>query len=166
MEARWIPVLVGGRAPFFDVFLCLVSVCVLLRKTWRWRLPEDGIRSSPSSPRSGGAYSVVGRCVEVCLRRISLDLIGVPSDLRFSSSVMVSALVRWFFGALARRLPVSLLQQALLQQVLPGSAERGARTATRLRLARVLVVVARRSKDLFVIFITFEILCTDVEDYK
>jgi hypothetical protein len=78
---------------------------------------------------------------------------------------MVAALVRWSFGALARRLPVCLLQQALLRQALPGSGDGGARTAARLRLVLVSVVVARWSNDLFVIFITFRHLCTTVDDY-
>jgi hypothetical protein len=43
----------------------------------------------------------------------------------------------------------------LLQQALPGLSEGGARTEARLRFAQVLVVVARWSKGLFVIFIIF-----------
>ena len=64
--------------------------------------------------------------------------IGYLSDLRFSSSVVVVVLVRWSYGNLARRLPDCLLQQGL-----PCSDEGGAMTAVRLRLAPVLVVVAR-----------------------
>ena len=115
--------------------------------------------------------------MEVCLRRISRDSVGAglrwicldpvfvrlrlgvyrfdPSDLRLSSSAMVAALVRWSYGALARRLPDCLLQQGL-----PGSGEGGAMTAARLRLAPVLVVVARWSMDMVVIFIISVILCT------
>jgi hypothetical protein len=78
---------------------------------------------------------------------------------------MVAALVRWSFGALARQLPVFLLQQALLRQALPDSGDGGARTEARLRLALVFVVVARWSSDLFVIFITFGTLCIVVDDY-
>jgi hypothetical protein len=78
---------------------------------------------------------------------------------------MVSALVRWSFGALARRLSVCLLQQAILRQALPGSGDEGMRTVARLRLALVSVVVARWSSDLIVIFITFGILYTVVDDY-
>ena len=78
---------------------------------------------------------------------------------------MVAALVRWSFGALARRLPVCLLQQALLRQALPDSGDGGARTAERLRLALVFVVVPRWSNDLFVIFITFRIFYTTADDY-
>jgi hypothetical protein len=33
----------------------------------------------------------------VCLRRISLDLVVVSSDLRFSFAARVAALVRWSF---------------------------------------------------------------------
>jgi hypothetical protein len=64
---------------------------------------------------------------------------------------MVAALVRWSFGALARRLLVCLLQQVLLRQALPGFGDGGVRTAARLRLALVSVVVARWSIDLIVI---------------
>jgi hypothetical protein len=78
---------------------------------------------------------------------------------------MVAALVRWSFGALARRLPVCLLQQALLRQALPGFGDGGARTAARLRLVLVFVVVARWSNNLSVIFITYRLLCTAIDDY-
>ena len=71
------------------------------------------------------------------------------SDPRYSSSAAVAVLVRWSYGALARRLP-----DCLLQQVLPGSGEGEAMIAARLRLASVLVVVARWSTDLDVIFIS------------
>ena len=150
--------------------LKFVRVCVLLRKTRRWRLPEDGIKVSPPSPRFGGASSIVGGRVEVCLRRIyprwiCLDLVVVrlcscvfrldPFDLRYSSSAAVAVLVRWSYGALARRLP-----DCLLQQVVPDSGEGGAMMATRLRLASVLVVVARWSTDLGVIFIISDIRYT------
>ena len=105
--------------------------------------------------------SLVG--VEVCLRRIYLwwicsDLVVVrlcscvfgldTSDLRYSSSTAVAVLVRWSYGALVRRLP-----DHLLQQVVPDSDDGGAMTAVRLRLASVLVVVARWSMDLDVVFI-------------
>ena len=82
-----------------------------------------------------------------------------------SSLATVAAPVRWSFVALARRLPVCLLQQALLRQALPGSGDGGARTAARLRLVLVVVVVVRWSTDLFVIYITFRLLCTIVDDY-
>jgi hypothetical protein len=78
---------------------------------------------------------------------------------------MIVALVRWFFGTLARRFPVSLLQQALLREALPGSGDGGASTMARLRLALVFIVVARWSSDLFVIFITFKTPCTADDDY-
>ena len=144
-----------------------VRVCVLLRKTRRWRLPEDGIKVSPPSPRSGGASSIAGGRVEVCLRLIyprwlCSDLVVVrlcscvfrldPFDLRYSSSAAVAVLVRWSYGALARRLP-----DCLLQQVVPDSGDGGAMTAARLRLASVLVVVARWSMDLDVIFIISDV---------
>ena len=83
-------------------------------------------------PRSDGASSAVVWRVEVCLRRISRDLVGAglrwicldpvfvrlrlgvymfdPSDLRLSSSAMVATLVRCSYGALARRLTDCLLQ--------------------------------------------------------
>ena len=169
MGARWILAKAGGRAPLLVVPSRFIRVCVLLRKTRRWRLPEDGIKVSPPSPRSGGASSIVGGRVEVCLRWICLwwicsDLFVVrlcscvfrldPSYLH-SSSATVVVLVRWFYGALARRLP-----DCLLQQCLPGSDEGGAMTAARLRLAPVLVVVARWSTDMVVILITFFVLCT------
>jgi hypothetical protein len=73
---------------------------------------------------------------------------------------MVAALVRWSFEALARRLPVCLLQQAL-----PGSGDGGVRTTARLRLALVSIVVVRWSSDLIVFFFTFGIICTVVNDY-
>ena len=78
---------------------------------------------------------------------------------------MFDAVVRLSFVALARHLPVRLLQQALLRQALPGSGDGGARTAACLRLALVTLVVARWSIDLFVIFTTFDPLCTAIDDY-
>ncbi len=77
------------------------------------------------------------------------------SNLQLSSSAMVAAPVCWSFGALARRLP-----DCLLQQVVPGSGDGGAMTAARLRLAPVLVVVARWSTNMIVICINFIVLCT------
>ena len=119
--------------------------------------------------------------MEVCLRRISWDSVGAGlrwisldpvfvclrscgsrfdlSNLQLSSSAMVAAPVCWSFGALARRLPDCLLQQGL-----PGSGDGGVMTAARLRLAPVLVVVARWSIDLVVIFITSCVLCTSMID--
>ena len=108
--------------------------------------------------------------MEVCLRRIyprwiCSDLVVVrlcscvfrldPSDLRFSSSAVVVVLLRWSYGALARRLPDCLLQQGL-----PSSNEGGTMTAAHLWLAPVLVVVARWSMDLDVIFIISSVRCT------
>jgi hypothetical protein len=170
MAARWIPILAGGRALFSDVSSSFGRVCVLLRKTRRRRLPEDGIRFSPPRPHPGGVSSIVGGCVEMCLRQICpwwirSDLVIVhlcscvfrldPSDLRYSSSAAVAVLLRWSYGALARR-----LSDCLLQQVLPGADEGGAMTAARLRLVSVLVAVARWSTDLDVIFIIYSIRCT------
>ena len=148
----------------FRFFSSFVRVCVLLRKARRRQLPVDGIMVSPPSPRSGDASSIIGGRVEVCLRQICLwwifsDLVIVrlrscvfgldPSDLRYFSSAAVAVLGCWSYGALARRLPDFLLQQCLL-----GSVEGGAMTAARLRLASVLVVVARWFTDLDVIFIS------------
>jgi hypothetical protein len=90
-----------------------------------------------------------GSCLCSCVYRLD------HSDLRFSSSATVVVLVRWSYGALARRLPDCLLQQGL-----PGSNEGGAKTAARLRLALVLVVVGRWSMDLDVFFFTSGVLCT------
>ena len=106
--------------------------------------------------------------MEVCLRRISWDSVGAGlrwisldpvfvclrscgsrfdlSDLQLSSTAMVPALVCWSFGALVRQLPDCLLQQGL-----PGSGDGGVMTVARLRLAPVLVVVARWFTDLDVI---------------
>jgi hypothetical protein len=137
---------------------------------------EVRIRSSPLYPGSGGASRADGGRVESCAQRISRDPIGfrihlcgfrsVSFDLRLSSLALVAALVRWSFGALARRLPACLLQQALLRKALPGSDDGGVRTAARQRLTLVPVVVARWSSDLIIIFITFGILCTVVDDYR
>ena len=170
MEARCISAKAGGRAPFLVISFSFARVCVLLRKTRRRRLPEDGIKVSPPSPHFGGASSTVGGRVEVCLQRIYLwwvcsDLVVVRlrsrvfgldlSDLRYSLSAVVAVLVRWSNWALARRLP-----DCLLQQVVPDFGDGRVMTAARLRLASVLVVVARWSTDLDVIFIIFGIRCT------
>ena len=171
MGARWILPRAGGRAPFSVVFSCLVRVCVMLRKARRWRLPEDGIKVFPPSPRSGGVSSIVGGRVEVCLRQIYLwwicsDLVVVrprscvfgfdPSGLCYFSSAMIAVLGCWSYGALARRLP-----DCLLQQVVPGSGGGGAMTAARLRFASVLVVVARCSTNLDVFFFLVSLYCHD-----
>ena len=118
----------------------------------------------------------VGGRVEACPRRIYLwwicsDLVVVrlrscvfglnPSNLCYSSSAAVVVLVRWSYGALARRLP-----DCLLQQVVPGSGDGGAMTAARLRLASVLVVIARWSTDMVVILITSVVLCTAMIEDK
>ena len=116
MEAEWISAHAGGRVPLSYFFSSFVRVYVLFRKARRRRLPEDGIKVSPSSPRSGDVCSIIGGRVEMCLRRICLwwicsDLFVVrlrscifrldPFDLH-SSSAAVAVLVRWFHGALAR----------------------------------------------------------------
>ena len=167
MGARWIPALVGGRAPFSGASSSFARVRVLLKKTRRRRLLEDGIRFFPPSPHPNGVSSIVGGCVEVCLRRISRDLVGGclwwirsdlvfvrlcscvfrldSSDLKLSSSAAVAVLGCWSYGTLARRLPDSLLQQ-----VLPGSAEGWVMTAG---LDLVIIVVARWSTNPDVIFI-------------
>ena len=110
--------------------------------------------------------------MEVCLRRIYLwwicsDLIVVRlrscvfgldlSDLRYSSSASVAVLVRWSYGTLARR-----LHDCLVQEVVPDSGDGGAMTAARPRLASVLVLVARWSMDLDVIFIISDVRCTAI----
>jgi hypothetical protein len=79
------------------------------------------------------------------------------------SLVIVAALVRWFFGTLARGLLICVLQQTLLQQTLLGSGDGGPRTAACLRLAIVFVVAAKWLKVLS--FITFGLDCTVVDDY-
>lgn len=77
-----------------------------------------------------------------------------PSDLSFSSSAVAVVLMRWSYGALARR-----LSDYLLQQVVPGFSKGGAMTAARLRLASVLVVVARWSMNLDIIFTISGVRC-------
>jgi hypothetical protein len=66
-------------------------------------------------------------------------------------------LILW---ALARQYRVCLFVTTFARPV-----DRGVRTATRLRLKLVYVVVATWSKTLFVIFIIFQIICTSVDDY-
>ena len=89
--------------------------------------------------------------VHVCSCVFRLD----PFDLKFSSSVVVAVLGCWSYGTLARR-----LLNCLLQQVVPSSGEGGAMTAALLRIVLVLVVVARWSMNLDVIFIISGIHCT------
>jgi hypothetical protein len=77
-------------------------------------------------------------CSDLVVVRLRSCVFGLdPFDLRYSSSTAVAVLVRWSYGALARRLP-----DGLLQQVLPDFGDGGAMTEARLRLASVLVVVA------------------------
>ena len=128
--------------------------------------------SSTFYPRADGTNSAIKGCVEVYLCRNSPDSVGAglqwfcldpiflrlrlaaymfdPSDLRLSLTTMV-AMVRQFYGALVRG-----LLDCLLQQDLPGSGERGAMTAVRLRLAPVLVVLAMWSMNLIVILLPQE----------
>ena len=89
--------------------------------------------------------------VRLCSCVFRLD----PFDLRYSSSAAVAVLVRWSYGALARRLP-----DGLIQQVVPDSGKGGAMTAARLRLASVLVVPARWFTDQDVIFLFFGVCFT------
>ena len=164
METEWISALSGGRAPFLDLFSSFVRDCILLRKARRRRLPEDEINVSPPSLCSGVASSTIGGRVEVRLRQICLwwicsDLFVVrlcscvfrldPFDLH-SLSATIAVLVCWSYGVLAQR-----LSDCQVQQGLSGFGERGAMIAARLRLALVLVVVARWSMNLDVIFIIY-----------
>jgi hypothetical protein len=48
-----------------------------------------------------------------------------------------------------------------LRQVLPGSGDGGVRMVECLQLALVFLVIARWSKDLFIIFMTFRVVCTE-----
>ena len=116
------PLLVGGLP--FSCSLSFVRVCVLLREATRRWLSEDGIRFFLPISRPDDVSSIVGARVEVCLERISRDLIGVCLrwihvdlvfarlcscvyrldilDLRFSSLASVAVLLRWSYGVLAR----------------------------------------------------------------
>jgi hypothetical protein len=77
MAAWWISALAGGRALFSVVSSRFVRVCVLLRKTRRRWLPEDGIRFSPLSPRPDGVSCIIGGRVEVSPADLSwVDLLG------------------------------------------------------------------------------------------
>jgi hypothetical protein len=82
--------------------------------------------------------------VRLCSCVFRLD----SSNLRYTSSATVTVLLHWSSGALVRRLP-----DCLLQHIWAGSGEGGAMGAARLRLASVLVVVARWFTDLDIIFI-------------
>ena len=150
------------------MFLSSVRICVLFRKARRWRLPENGIRFSSQAPvlvvrqaLSEGLW----RCVSDGFRGIRSAFIFSgsswvrfykldPFDLCFSSSATAIALqVRQSCGSLARWFP-----DYLLQQDLPGSGERGAIIAGHIRIAPVLLVVARRSTKMDVIFVTSSVL--------
>ena len=179
MGAWWILALAVWKAPssFLDVFSSLFRVCVLLKKTRRWRLSEHGIKFSLPIPHFDGASSIVGGRAEVRLRRISRDSVGIclrwisldpvflclcfcvygldPCDIRFSTSAVVAVLMHWSFEALARWLPDYLLQQGS-----PSSDKGGSMMAALLRFVSVIVVVARWSTDLDEFFVTSHVLCT------
>ena len=110
------------------------------------KLQSAGEKSSSGNDKKASTIIVVR--LRSCV--FSLD----PSDLRYFSSAAGAGLGCWSYEALARRLP-----DCLLYQVLPGSGDGGAMTAARLRLTSVLVVVARWSTNLHVIFIS-SIRCT------
>ena len=94
--------------------------------------------------------------VRLCSCVFGLD----PFDLSYSSSAAVFVLVHWSYGALARKLP-----DCLLQEVVSNFVEGGAMMAVRLRLASVLVVVARWSMDMDVNFIISVVHCpAKIED--
>jgi hypothetical protein len=65
---------------------------------------------------------------------------------------MVAALLHWSFMALARQFSVCLLKQLLLDKLLLDFGDGGA--TARFRLTLVFVIIARWSKDQFVIIIT------------
>jgi hypothetical protein len=94
--------------------------------------------------------------MDSCVRRISWNLVGF--------------LVRWYsFRSVSSDLWCYRWRWLLLwsvRQALLGSSDGGARMAPRLRLTLVFIVVARWSNDLFVIFVMFGSLCTDVDDYQ
>jgi hypothetical protein len=77
------------------------------------------------------------------------------SALCFPSSVMVVVWVCWSYGALLRQLSDCLLQQGFCNSI-----EGGPRTKVCLWLAPVLVVTARWSIDLDVIYVISSVLCT------
>ena len=74
---------------------------------------------------------------------------------------MVAILVRWSYEVLAQR-----LFDCLLQKVVPDFDDVGTMTAARLRLASVLVVVARWFTNLDVIFIISSVRCTIMIEYE
>jgi hypothetical protein len=142
--------------PCFRFFLCL------LRDGEARQYPEVRIRFSLPYPRSGGASSIGGGRGVMCpagFGRFLWSFVWFQVSLFWSTFFIIGddcysgVLVLW---GLARRLPVCQLQQALLRQALPGSGDGGARTAARLRLVLVFVVVARWSNDLFVILLLLD----------
>ena len=152
-------------APFSNDYFHFVRVSVLLREMRRWRLFEDGIRFTPPRPHpvvllalsegvgrlfSGGSCGTQSafvfdgstwiRSLFMCLQIGSFwsKLHFFVKYINFSSTMAVIVLVHWSYRDLARWLP-----DCLPQQVLPGTREGGLMTAACLRLASVLVVVAR-----------------------
>jgi hypothetical protein len=109
-------------------------------------------------PRQQRARGVVCLTDFMGSNRFSRSFVWSQVSLFWSTVVIIGdgwCLVRWSFRALARWFPVCLLQKALLWQALPSSDDGGARTATRLQLALVSVVVATWSSDLIIIFYYF-----------
>jgi hypothetical protein len=72
-------------------------------------------------------------------------------NLHYSSSAAVAALVRWSYGTLARRLPI-----VYYNKLFSGFGEGGAMAAARLRLALILVFVARcfTGPDVFFFYVS------------
>jgi hypothetical protein len=115
------PLAGGGFQSLFRLFLSIFFGMM------RRRLHLEGrIRSSPPYPCPIGASRASRGRVESSVQRISWNIVGfcicfcdfrlVSFDLWLSLLVMVVALVCWSFRALARRLSIFLLQQALLRQ--------------------------------------------------
>lgn len=122
-------------------FLGLTGEAVVMVKLWDF-VPR--IR-----PCSFGAFSDAGgNPVDSVLEKAFFDLLR-------ASSAVASILVRRSLWPVASRLPGRLLQQRW-----PGI--RGAKTAARPELVSAFVAAAWWSLDLFVIFFTFEVLCTTV----
>jgi hypothetical protein len=155
------------RAPFLEVLLSLVRVCVLFRKTWHRRLPEDEIRFSHPAPIPAmclASSEGVWRCVYNGSRGIWLLLVYDGSTWIQSLFVWVRVstgwilpiyaslhrrqllFVRWSYWASTWRLPNCLQLEGL-----PVSHEGVVMIAVRFGLGPLLVVVAKWSIDLNVI---------------
>jgi hypothetical protein len=90
---------------------------------------------------------------------------AVSFDLWLSSLAIVTVVMCQSFGDLARWFPVCVTQQALLRQGFPNSGDGEAKTAAPLRLALVyVIIVARWAQYLFVVFLTFWVICA-ADDY-